>query len=206
MHHQHLRVGAVLFDGKGQRIFDLIGNVRRRLPGVVLDAARPAGDVLFAVALRILLFDHGSGICRAGVLAQKRHEIVLDAAGWCLHRFRRGRGRRFFRQGRRFRGGFGLLLLRRLLPHLNDRLHSRQRRRDERRQHQHSAAGEDAQRREQGGGFQKGDEMPRFPHRQRGFAAHGSGLLSCFLFLLYLCRSKPFRTAFTRSTSTAAPH
>ena len=92
VHHQHLRVGAVLFNGKGQRVFDLGGKVRRRLPGVVLDAARPAGNVLFAAALRVLLFDDRSRIRRAGVLRLQGHQIILNAAGQRLHGFRHRRG------------------------------------------------------------------------------------------------------------------
>ena len=92
VHHQHLRVGAVRLDGKGQRILDLCRNVRCALPGVVFYAARPAGDVLFAAALRILLFNDLPRVCRTGILPQQGHKIVLDAARQRLHGLRQGRG------------------------------------------------------------------------------------------------------------------
>ena len=173
VHHQHLRVGAVLFNGKGQRVFDLDGKVRRRLPGVVLDAARPAGNVLFAAALRVLLFDDRSRIRRAGVLRLQSHQIILNAAGQRLHGFRhrRGSGR-----GLLFGGGLrlrvGCLALQVPLPPPQSRLHRREGCCHRRRQGQSGAAAQHTQRQKQGGGFQKSAPVGLLPLGQRCAAAH----------------------------------
>ena len=95
VHHQHLRVGTVRLNGKGQRILDLRRNVCRRLPGIVFDAARPAGNVLFAAALRIIFFNDSTRIRRAGFLAQQRHKVVLNVPGQRLHGLRQRGCRRF---------------------------------------------------------------------------------------------------------------
>jgi len=83
VHNEHLRRGAVLFNGKGQGLRRLGGDVCRRLPGVILDAARTAWDVLFAAALPELLLCHRPCIGGAGFVRLQRHKIPLHSG---LHR------------------------------------------------------------------------------------------------------------------------
>ena len=64
-------------------------------PGIVFDAARPAGNVLFATALRIIFFNDSTRIRRAGFLAQQRHKVVLNVPGQRLHGLRQRGCRRF---------------------------------------------------------------------------------------------------------------
>ena len=80
VHDEDLRVGAVLFDPEGQRIFYFRRDVRRALAGVIFDAACAAGDILPAAALRVILLEDGARVLRPGVLAQKLHKVALDAA------------------------------------------------------------------------------------------------------------------------------
>ena len=80
VHDEDLWVGAVLFDPEGQRIFYFRRDVRHALAGVIFDAARAAGDILPAAALRVVLFEDSARILRPGVLAQKLHKVALDAS------------------------------------------------------------------------------------------------------------------------------
>ena len=80
VHDEDLWVGAVLFDPEGQRIFYFRRDVRHAPAGVIFDAARAAGDILPAAALRVVLFEDSARILRPGVLAQKLHKVALDAS------------------------------------------------------------------------------------------------------------------------------
>ena len=165
--------GAVLFNGKGQGLRRLGGDVCRRLPGVILDAARTAGDVLFAAALPELLLCHRTRIGGAGFVRLQGHKIPLHSGlhrgGGFLRRRGHGRGLRhtFRRRCRR-------PALHRLLPQMQQSLCGGHRRRQKGRQHQRCAAGKDAQRCKQHRSLQKG-HCPALPRRQtpRLSAAHG---------------------------------
>ena len=190
VHHQHLGGRAVLFNGEGQWVFDLRRDVRRTLPGIVLDAARPAGDVFVPGALRIVFFHDRAGVCRAGVLALQGHEVVFYRSGKFLHRFRHlRRGRGFFLWHGSGRDG-----LRRcnhcLLPHPEQRLRRRERSRQDCRQHQRCTAGEHAQRGKQRRRFQKEPNVGVLLFRQRDPAAH---------------ENSSFLVAVTRPTSLTPP-
>ena len=80
VHDEDLWGGAVLFDPEGQRIFYFRRDVRHALAGVIFDAARAAGDILPAAALRVVLFEDSARVLRPGVLAQKLHKVALDAS------------------------------------------------------------------------------------------------------------------------------
>ena len=64
VHDEDLRVRAVPLHRKGERGGDLGGNVGAGDAGVVLDAAAAAGNVFLPAALRIVLFQDGTGSFR----------------------------------------------------------------------------------------------------------------------------------------------
>ena len=159
VHDEDLRVRAVLFDAKGQWVLYLCRDVRRRLPGVVLDAARAAGNILFTAALRVVFLDDSARAFGPGVVAQKLHKIAFDAA--CRDGGFGQRGGSLGTFGGSF--GHGCGLLRRAGDGLSAQGECRLRRRDrpgdDRRQPQHKAVGRDGQSRKKGRCAQKGQQM-----------------------------------------------
>ena len=81
VHDEDLRVGAVPLHRKGERGFDLGRDVCRRDAGVVLDAAAAAGNVFLPAALRIVLFQDGTGSFRAGFIAFQRDKVSFNVTG-----------------------------------------------------------------------------------------------------------------------------
>ena len=81
VHDEDLRVGAVPLHRKGERVGDLGGNVGAGDAGVVLDAAAAAGNVFLPAALRIVLFQDGTGSLRAGLIAFQRDKVGFNVTG-----------------------------------------------------------------------------------------------------------------------------
>ena len=81
VHDEDLRVGAVPLHRKGERVGDLGGNVGAGDAGVVLDAAAAAGNVFLPAALRIVLFQDGTGSLRAGLVAFQRDKVGFHVTG-----------------------------------------------------------------------------------------------------------------------------
>ena len=81
VHDEDLRVGAVPLHRKGERVGDLGGNVGAGDAGVVLDAAAAAGNVFLPAALRIVLFQDGTGSLRAGLVAFQRDKVGFNVTG-----------------------------------------------------------------------------------------------------------------------------
>ncbi len=157
---------------KGRGLRRLGGDVCRRLPGVVFDAARAAGDVLFAAALPELLLRHRACIGRAGFVRLQGHKILLHSSLYRSSSFLLRRHRRSLH--RAFRRRFCCPALHGLLPQMQQSLRGGHRRCQKGRQHQRGAAGKDAQRCKQHRSLQKG-HCPALPRRQtpRLSAAHG---------------------------------
>ena len=81
VHDEDLRVGAVPLHRKGEWVGDLGGNVGAGDAGVVLDAAAATGNVFFPAALRIVLFQDGTGSLRAGLVAFQRDKVGFHVTG-----------------------------------------------------------------------------------------------------------------------------
>src|SRR5699024_1625178 len=81
VHDEHLGLGAVQLDGKGQRVLDLGGHLGGGDAGVVLDGAGGAGDVLFAAALAVGRLGHGAGVGGLVGVGQQGDQIPLDGGG-----------------------------------------------------------------------------------------------------------------------------
>ena len=172
VHNEHLRRGAVLFDGKGQGLRHLAAMSAAVCRVLFLMLPAPQGMYFSPLPCPnccSVTAPASAGRASSGCKATKycSTPVCTGAGSFLLRRHRRGLRHAFRRR-------FCCPALHGLLPQMQQGLRGGHRRCQKGRQHQRGAAGKDAQRCKQHRSLQKG-HCPALPRRQtpRLSAAHG---------------------------------